>query len=95
MYINQFTKPERHPFGMLDGFGLKHTSQDENHLAFILTECIEAGEFKPIKRKYSLESLVDIGMLRKVADGHILTRMGKGYLYAYYGVDDTSTTDSD
>jgi len=87
MNITDFTKPTEHPFNMLKGFGLRHTSENENWLAFVLVKCVEAGEFKPVENKPHLSELVRIGMLREVPDGLELTRKGKGYLYAYYGAD--------
>jgi len=82
--VADFNKPDKHPYGMLGAFD--NASEKENVLAFILTQCIEAGKWIPFKMKYRHDSMVTDGLLEKIEDKtYELTTKAKGLLYSFYG----------
>lgn len=84
MDINQFEKPSANPWGMLENY--TNASQKESVLVFILTKCIEAGEFVPIETKHSHPTMVKDGLLEEVDERRYkLTKKAIGLLYGYYG----------
>lgn len=85
MDLQLFERPENHPFGMLEGFRFSHTSELESTLAWMLIQCIEAGEWIAIPTKYEYFDLVDAGLLEGDRAGYRSTKRAKGLLYAHYG----------
>ena len=89
MNVNLFERPEKHPFEMLAGCNLPHTMEAEQVLAWILDQCVKAGEFKPIQTRHKHPVLVEAGLLKEVGSRiYSLTKKAKGLLYGYYGKDD-------
>ena len=84
MTVNDFNKPDAHPWGMLEAF--TNASQKERMLVFILTKCIEAGDWIPVASKFEHDSMVSDGLLEQVEEKtYSLTVKAKGLLYAFYG----------
>ena len=63
MDISNFEKPTQHPYGMLSGY--QRANEKESVLAFILSECINAGTFTAVKTRYAHPSMVADGLLRE------------------------------
>jgi len=96
MNIEDFTKPERKAFGMLDG-KIRRASEGEDILGWMLRDCVEAGRFIPLKQKCSsieeycqaYENLLDIRYLEMDSQGrYILTEYAKKTLHRYYPAGD-------
>jgi len=86
MNVTDFKTPDSHPWGMLEAF--KNASQKESVLSFILTKCIEAGEWIPVPTKYEHPTMVSDGLLEQVEEKtYSLTVKSKGLLYSFYGCD--------
>ncbi len=84
MDIALFSKPEKHPFGMLRDYD--DASQKEGNLMFMLSECIEAGGFGAVETRCSHPAMVRDGLLEEVEDGkYRLTVKAIGLLYSVYG----------
>jgi len=85
MNITDFEMPAEHPWGMLEG--QEHASEKERLLAYMLTECIKAGDLAHsvrLKRRYN--GMVRDSLLEEVdGDRYRLTKKSKGFLWAYYG----------
>jgi hypothetical protein len=80
----EFTKPDNHPFGMLQGFA--NASQKESLLAWMLSQCIEAGDWIDIPCKHDHSAMVAEGLLEQTGERiYRLTKKSKGLLYAHYG----------
>ena len=81
--------PVEHPWQMLDGLGLEHTMESEQVLTWMLIQCIEAGEFRPVETKYRYPQLVKANLLVQVDTEipikYILTKKAIGLLYGYFG----------
>ena len=58
--ISLFHKPDRHPYGMLRGI-VSDAYEKEEFLAWMLIQCIEAGEFKPVQTRYDHSGMVAVG----------------------------------
>lgn len=87
MTISDFQMPNGHPFGMLDG--LTNACEKEAVLTMILSRCIDAGGFIPIKTKFSHPAMVSDGLLSETPEGYLLTKKAKGLLYAHFGKEET------
>ena len=86
---SDYHKPDRHPFGMLAGQRLSHTSEAEWLLTWMLVQCQEKGSWAIISTDYTHPGLVDAGLLEEVGDRQYrLTRLSRGLLYAYYGIEE-------
>lgn len=83
MNINDFEKPSNHPYGMLRGY--ENANEKEAMLAWMLIKCIEAGDFCMIETKHDHPTMVEDGLLEKVADkNYRLTKKAIGLLYSQY-----------
>jgi hypothetical protein len=84
MQITDFNKPDRHPFGMMQGY--KQAAEKEQILTWLLNQCVDAGEWVTIGGE--CDALVADGFLTDHGDNiYCLTNKAKGYLYAYFGKD--------
>ena len=84
MNVTDFSTPDLHPWGMLEAFN--NASQKESVLRFILTKCIEAGEWVSVPTKYEHPTMVSDGLLEQVQEKtYSLTIKSKGLLYSFYG----------
>lgn len=89
MTINDFNKPTSHPFGMCAGYN--DASEKENFLAWMLIQCIEAGNFGPVQTEHNHDSMLKQGLLSgSHEDGYTLTKKSIGLLYGYYGKEETA-----
>jgi hypothetical protein len=88
--------PKQQPWGMLDGFGLQHTLENEQFLCWILVQCQEAGEWIVVKTPQSHPDLVEKGILEEVGDPfhYRLTTKAKGLLYIQYGKENDNKEES-
>jgi len=83
MNINDFEKPKKHPFGMLEGYN--HAYEKESVLTVILRKCIEINNFTAIKTVHNHPTMVSDGLLEKIADRkYKLTKKSIGLLYSQY-----------
>lgn len=85
MQISDFTEPKSHPFGMLSGY--EHASEKESVLAFMLSKCVEAGDFVAVTTTHSHPTMVSDGLLEEAGDHQYkLTKKAIGLLYSQYAV---------
>ena len=86
MDTTDFKNPET-----VDSIGLLsqvfgNASEKEHALCYILTQCIKAEAFIPIKTVYDHNAMVNDGLLEEVAaQTYQLTTKAIGILYSYYG----------
>jgi len=86
--ITDFKKPDRHPYGMLDG-QVTNACENETLLTWLLTQSLTAGEFGPIRCRYRHPGLVAKGYLvehgepGKTCD-YSLSNKSLGLLYGYF-----------
>lgn len=84
MDIKSFVKPEEHPGGICRGYD--NAYEKESVLAFILSQCVEAGGFGPVETKYAHPTMVSDGLLEEVSERRYkLTKKSIGLLYGVYG----------
>ncbi len=83
MNVNQFTRPDRHPFDMLRGY--TNASEKEQVLAWILQQCLDAGEWIIVGTAHAHPTMVGDGLLERhgIAQ-YSLTEKAKGLLYAEF-----------
>lgn len=79
-----FKNSDLHPYGMLKGYS--NASEKESLLAWMLSQCIKAGDWVAIPCKYSHDALVSDGLLLETEQARCyrLSEKAKGYLYAFY-----------
>ncbi len=82
MQVTDFVMPDKHPFGMLQGY--QHAAEKESVLAIILRECVQAGDFIPIKTVHEHPTMVSDGLLEEVDGKYKLTKKAIGLLYSQY-----------
>jgi hypothetical protein len=86
MKPQDFNTPKQHPFGMLAGLGLSHTSECESMLAWILIKCIKQNSWDAVATAHSHPSLMQAGLVEQIGDRmYKLTTKAKGLLYSHYG----------
>lgn len=89
--IEDFSRPDRHPYSMLTGLGMKHAYEAEAHLAWHLCQIVDRGWLGPLECKHEHPRLVNAGLLidhgGKVYE---LTRKALALLYAEYGKADVT-----
>lgn len=86
---SDFEAPTQHPFGMLNGMGLKNTHENEAFLASLLMICQKRGSWSSINTQHTHPALVTANLLEETGNfQYRLTRKAKGLLYAYYGKDE-------
>ena len=79
-----FNKPTAHPFGMCQGY--RDANEKEQTLAWMLIQCIEAGNWIEIKTQGSHDSMVNDGLVVHSRENHyLLSQLAKDLLYGYYG----------
>lgn len=85
--IEDFKKPNAHPFSMLAGMGLEHTSEAESFMAWCLSQCIQAKDFAAkFTTRHNEDWLIRYDLLKKVGkQTYQLTQKAKGLLYVHYG----------
>jgi hypothetical protein len=85
MKITDFFLPERHPFGMLDGY--EHAWKKETTLAQLLRRCIiERNEDFVVETMLSHDDLVEDGLLERLGENiYRITDTALQLLSAYYG----------
>ena len=83
MNISDFRVPTEHPYNMLEGY--QAAFEKEGVLAWILRACIESDCFQAVETKHSHPTMVEDGLLEKVAPKkYLLTEKAKGLLYSVY-----------
>ena len=83
MQISDFIEPKSHPFGMLSGYS--HASEKESVLAFILSECVKAGDFVAVQTVHDHPTMVTDGLLEEAGERQYkLTKKAIGLLYSQY-----------
>lgn len=86
MKTTDFNRPAGHPYGMLSG--IIHAYETESLLAWMLTQCINAGDFIPVQTVASWPTAVHAGLLNEEGERlYTLTAKAKGLLYSVYGKD--------
>jgi len=86
MKPQDFNARKQHPFGMLAGLGLSHTSECESMLAWLLTKCIERNSWDAVTTTHRHPNLVQAGLVEEVSEKQYkLTTKAKGLLYSHYG----------
>lgn len=86
MKTQDFNSPKQHPFGMLAGLDLSHTSECEAMLAWLLAKCIEQNSWDAVTTTHNHPKMVSAGLLEKVDEKqYTLTTKAKGLLYSHYG----------
>lgn len=82
--LETFRDPEGHPAGMLDG--CSRAFEKESLLTILLSECIKAGDWLPVKVDRRHSSMEEDGLLYYAGHGeYVLSRKAKGLLYAIFG----------
>ena len=78
-----FNTPTAHPFGMCQS---PDANEKEQTLAWMLIQCIEAGNWIEIKTQDSHDSMVRDGLVVHSRENHYsLSQLAKDLLYGYYG----------
>lgn len=84
MNIKDFNAPTAHPFDLLPGY--KNAYEKESVLQYILSRCIEAGEFIAVETIHDHHTMVTDGLLEEIGDREYkLTTKAIGLLYSQYG----------
>lgn len=87
--IEDFRKPDQHAFDMLAGFNLKHTYECEQVLTFILAQCKQRGNLKPVQCAFMHPALVEAGLITEHDRAlYSLTDKALGLLWGYYANDE-------
>ena len=89
--IDDFVKPEAHPYGLLEGY--RQAFEKENVLAIALKKCIELNAINAtFETIHNHPTMVNDGLLTKVSDRrYCLTRKSIGLLFSRYGKNKTTT----
>ncbi len=89
MRVELFNTPDRHPYGMLEGY--KNAAEKESVLALILKKCIEVSSLtNPVITVHLHPAMVEDGLLEEAGDRQYkLTKKAIGLLWAYYGKEDS------
>lgn len=83
MNVDLFVRPTSHPFNMLEGY--TNASEKESVLAWILRECIDAGDWVVVKTTHNHSTMVLDGLLERVTERQYrLTEKSKGLLYTQF-----------
>jgi hypothetical protein len=84
-----FEKPEKHPYGMLEGY--INGYEKESVLAFIFKNSwLHDFMYQPCEMKYNHSSMVEDGLLDEVAPlTYRLTTKSVGLLFTIYGRKET------
>ncbi|BAS55309.1 hypothetical protein NIES2135_54120 [Leptolyngbya boryana NIES-2135] len=88
LHPQDFEKPTKHPFDMLRGY--RNACQKESLLAWMLSQCVEAGEWIAIPCQYQHDDLVKDEILIPTEQEccYRLSKKAKGLLYSVYGKED-------
>lgn len=85
MNTDNFESPNKHPYGMLDGYN--HAYEKESLLAYMLVKCLQEQDlYAQIKLNYNHPDMVNEGLLTDCGDNfYQLTKKSISLLYAVYG----------
>jgi len=85
MNIDNFETPNKHPYGMLDGYN--HAYEKERNLVYMLIKCLQEQDiYAKIKFNCNHSDMVNEGLLTDCGDNvYQLTKKSVGLLYSVYG----------